>query len=105
MTIRDHLFVFLWLVMVCGVRTEVSAQGRSVRDSVLFSPYIQVHGGVGSSAGDLGLRYGTGGHVGAGAHVKTAQNWFFGPSQLWIWHGVEGIGGAVKFAHAHRSID
>lgn len=105
MTIRDHLFVFLWLVMVCGVRTEVSAQGRSVRDSVLFSPYIQVHGGVGSSAGDLGLRYGTGGHVGLVHMSKQLRIGFSAAKQLWIWHGVEGIGGAVKFAHAHRSID
>jgi hypothetical protein len=78
MMISKHLSAGLLTILFCCIIVNVVAQGRSVRDSVLFSPYIQVHGGLGSSAGDLGLRYGTGGHVGAGAHFKTTKNWFFG---------------------------
>jgi len=78
MMISKHLSAGLLTILFCCFVVNLGAQGRSVRDSVLFSPYIQVHGGLGSSAGDLGLRFGTGGHVGAGAHLKTTKNWFFG---------------------------
>ena len=78
MTIPKYLFVCIWSLLLCVCAWDASGQGRAVRDSVLFSPYFQVHGGLGSSAGDLGLRFGSGGHVGAGAHVKTTKNWFFG---------------------------
>ena len=78
MTIPKYLFVCIWALLLCFCACDASAQGRAVRDSVLFSPYFQIHGGLGSSAGDLGLRFGSGGYVGAGAHVKTTKNWFFG---------------------------
>ena len=55
-----------------------SAQNRSVRDSALFSPHIHVQGGLGSCSGDLGLRFGSGGVFGAGAHVKFRSGWYAG---------------------------
>ena len=77
-TVSSGMMICIATFLLCFAVSECHGQTRNVRDSVLFSPYFQVHGGIGTSAGDLGLRYGRGGHIGAGAHVKTSRNWFLG---------------------------
>ncbi len=69
----------LFSLLVCFlVLQNASAQSRSVRDSALFSPHFHLHGGIGSSAGDLGDRFGQGGHVGVGIHVKFPSGFYTG---------------------------
>jgi hypothetical protein len=77
-TVSSGMLICIATFLLCFAVSECHGQTRNVRDSVLFSPCFQVHGGIGTSAGDLGLRYGRGGHIGAGAHVKTSRNWFLG---------------------------
>ena len=77
-TVSSGMMICIATFLLSFAVSECHGQTRNVRDSVLFSPYFQVHGGIGTSAGDLGLRYGRGGHIGAGAHIKTSRNWFLG---------------------------
>ncbi len=106
MTIRDHLFVFLWLAMACGLGSEVSAQGRSVRDSVLFSPSYSGARRCRKQRGRFGFAVWYRRPRWGGCTCQDSSELVFRrPSQLRIRHGVEGIGGIVKFAHAHGSID
>ena len=57
---------------------EAEAQRRSVRDSALTTPHFHLHGGIGNAAGDLGLRYGSGGNFGVGLHVKMKSGLYTG---------------------------
>lgn len=72
---RRGVAMVLALLLGAGVGWS---QERSVRDSALFTPHIHVHGGVGSAAGELSMRFGAGGVFGAGAHVKFRSNWYTG---------------------------
>lgn len=72
------------IASLCGILLsllviqDVDAQSRSVRDSALFSPHFQLHGGFGTSAGDLGNRFGNGAQVGMGFHIKFPSGFYTG---------------------------
>lgn len=70
--------VLLCLLACVFLIQNADAQSRSVRDSALFSPHFHLHGGVGTSAGDLGDRFSNGGHVGMGLHVKFPSGFYTG---------------------------
>jgi hypothetical protein len=78
-TISSTWFISLWVAVVMVLFAhEAEAQRRSVRDSALTTPHFHLHGGIGNAAGDLGLRYGSGGNFGVGLHVKMKSGLYTG---------------------------
>ena len=75
---RPVLPLVLLVLLLVAVQASAWGQFRSVRDSALFTPHMHIHGGLGTAAGDLGLRFGGGGVFGAGAHVKFPSGWMVG---------------------------
>jgi hypothetical protein len=75
---RQVLPLVLLVLLLVAVYAPAWGQFRSVRDSALFTPHMHIHGGLGTAAGDLGLRFGGGGVFGAGAHVKFPSGWMVG---------------------------
>ncbi len=51
---------------------------RNLKDSVIGTPWVAVHYGANTTAGDLADRYGFLNHIGAIAGYKTSKNWFWG---------------------------
>lgn len=69
-----HIVIFILSFFAV---TAVKAQ-RNVKDSAIATPWVAIHYGLNTTAGDLALRYGTLNHVGSMAGYKTAKNWVFG---------------------------
>ena len=70
--------IFLSVLAFFMLGEDAQAQSRSVRDSALFSPHFHLHGGIGTSAGDLGSRFTQGGNFGMGLHVKFPSGFYTG---------------------------
>ena len=80
------MFRFRFVVFVSAflwVQASASGQTRSVRDSSLTSPHIHLSFGIQSPFGDLASRFGGGGSVGVGFHVKQRSGFFWGVDSQW----------------------
>jgi hypothetical protein len=68
----------VFLSVFALLSSAVSGQTRSVRDSALTSQHIHLSLGLQSPTGDLADRFGTGGNVGVGYHVKQRSGFYWG---------------------------
>jgi hypothetical protein len=72
-----------WLLMVVGLLLPLkswSQTHRDIADSSLHAVHMDFSFGALVPQGNLSERFGTGGEVGIGAHVKTRSNWYLGVS-------------------------
>lgn len=51
---------------------------RSVKDSIISTPWVAIHYGLNATGGDLAKKFGTLNHIGAMAGYKTTKNWVWG---------------------------
>jgi hypothetical protein len=65
------------LFLFCLSLFQAVAQ-RNMKDSIIGTPWVAVHYGANTTAGDLADRYGFLNHIGAIAGYKTSKNWFWG---------------------------
>ncbi|MDX2360017.1 MAG: hypothetical protein QNK23_04360 [Crocinitomicaceae bacterium] len=74
---KKSLYLLGLVVFITSLSFTTTAQ-RNVSDTVIGTPWISIHYGLGWSAGDLSDRMGLMNSIGAFAGYKTNKNWVFG---------------------------